>query len=52
MAATMRRPGGQLHRRAPAASDGGVILINLESPARTFDNALPAFQSFAASVKG
>jgi hypothetical protein len=37
---------------AIASSDGGVILINLESPARTFDNALPAFESFAASVKG
>ncbi len=31
---------------------GGVLIVTLESPTKTFDNALDTFATFAASVKG
>lgn len=31
---------------------GGVLIVSLESPARSFDNAISTFERFAASVKG
>lgn len=30
----------------------GVLIVTLESPSRSFDNAIPTFERFAASVKG
>jgi hypothetical protein len=34
------------------AGSGGVLIVSLESPARSFDNAVSTFERFAASVKG